>query len=888
MKKILVLAANPKQDLDLRREIHILKSVIERAQEGDEFEIKIDSAVCPQDLQKLFYEHKPRIVHFCGHGMGDQGLVLEDGEGKETLVSTLALSNLFKEFSDKVECVLLNACYSEQQADVIAQHINYAIGMSQAIRDDAAIIFARGFYQALAYGKSIPDAFESGRTAIELQISNLKISRSDVSKKERKFMTEHDVDWVDLPEYLKPQIKLKSSLTLFSEEKLSSDSATFPDLTKIIKEEIARKRYREARQEDFGLGRTSPQRRQPLNQQEYRWKKVLLNKVKDSWIKGVLENSLHTKVLFELDIKKHSDLEECSQDSDKSFEWLQASDIFEEMGAGRTLLILGEPGTGKTISLLRLAERLIKRTEQDLSLPIPVVFNLSSWGIKRQPIADWLISELNSNYSVSSALGKQWVDQEDLILLLDGLDEVKSDFRNDCVKYLNEFIATYFVTEIVVCSRIRDYEALSKRLKLRSAICIQPLSSEYIDWYLEDVGKPLSGLRKLLHNDKELEKFARTPLIFSVMTITYQNYSLEALLKEMKVKKDRYTRLFNNYIEKMYPRRNTQDDIYSIQKLKFWLTYLAKKMKYYNKSLFLIDHINVGLLENKFHKWLFSLGVWLIVWLLVLLLLLYFSFAMYYIISLGNHYTPSPNNVEIPRVMKMIVSISYPMLIIGLIFIPTFSIIFPKHNDIIKPVEVLNWNSFNFKDISNLCFWIYAGTIVTLVTTISSGSISSLYLVPAFNRIGTLSNNLLYGKSLRTTEIPNQGIWNSISNTISFALLGILLNFALMGILNIGFIVDLSNNLSYLWMFCLLILPLLIACLFIIFKGIAASVFALGKHLLLRTILFFEGYIPWDYSKFLDFAAEHLFMQKVGGGYIFIHRMLLEHFAQMKEEEKRS
>lgn len=301
-KTILILSANPRQDLDLRREIHILKGVIERSQEGDQFEIKIGSAARPQDLQKLFLEHEPRIVHFCGHGTGEQGLVLEDDEGKEKLVSTSAISDLFKNFSDKVECVLLNACYSEKQADAIVQHINYAIGMRQQIRDDAAIIFARGFYQALGYGKSIPEAFDLGCNAIELQISNAKISRSDVSEQDRKLNPVDKAQSVSLPEYLKPQLKIKSPLTPFPSEELSADSAPFPDLTKPIQEEIARKRYREARQNDFGLGQISDNRRQSLTQQEYRWRQVLLNKVKDSWIKGVLENSLHAKVLFELDI----------------------------------------------------------------------------------------------------------------------------------------------------------------------------------------------------------------------------------------------------------------------------------------------------------------------------------------------------------------------------------------------------------------------------------------------------------------------------------------------------------------------------------------------------------------------------------------------------------
>ena len=54
------------------------------------------------------------------------------------------------------------------------------------------------------------------------------------------------------------------------------------------------------------------------------------------------------------------------------------------------------------------------------------------------------------------------------------------------------------------------------------------------------------------------------------------------------------------------------------------------------------------------------------------------------------------------------------------------------------------------------------------------------------------------------------------------------------------------------------------------------------QHLILRLILYCNGDIPWNYARFLDYATERIFLQKVGGGYIFIHRMLMEHFAQMK------
>jgi hypothetical protein len=53
-------------------------------------------------------------------------------------------------------------------------------------------------------------------------------------------------------------------------------------------------------------------------------------------------------------------------------------------------------------------------------------------------------------------------------------------------------------------------------------------------------------------------------------------------------------------------------------------------------------------------------------------------------------------------------------------------------------------------------------------------------------------------------------------------------------------------------------------------------------HFTLRCILWRSGYIPWNYARFLDYASDRIFLQKVGGGYVFIHRLLLEHFARMK------
>jgi predicted NACHT family NTPase len=80
------------------------------------------------------------------------------------------------------------------------------------------------------------------------------------------------------------------------------------------------------------------------------------------------------------------------------------------------LLILGEPGSGKTITLLELARETILLAEKDSTQPIPVVFNLSSWAKRKLPVQVWLVEELTSKYQIPSWIGRIWVKQDRLML----------------------------------------------------------------------------------------------------------------------------------------------------------------------------------------------------------------------------------------------------------------------------------------------------------------------------------------------------------------------------------------------------------------------------------------------------------------------------------------
>ena len=167
-KRILILAANPREApaLKLKQEESDITNALNRARLRDAFELLPPCrGVTAREMQEKILNQEPQIVHFSGHGEGAPGIYLEDDMGKAKLVSTEGLAGLF-EICDQVECVILNACYTSEQAQAIARHIPYVIGMNRAIGDPAALAFAFGFYTALGTGKSYELAYKAGCNAI--------------------------------------------------------------------------------------------------------------------------------------------------------------------------------------------------------------------------------------------------------------------------------------------------------------------------------------------------------------------------------------------------------------------------------------------------------------------------------------------------------------------------------------------------------------------------------------------------------------------------------------------------------------------------------------------------------------------------------------------------
>lgn len=169
--RILFLAANPTDTPSLRldAEMRAIDQALRQSEFRDRFDIKQHWAVRIIDIQSYLLRHQPDIVHFSSHGNSSREIVLEDESGKSHPVSVRALSQLFSVLKDNIRCVVLNACYSEQQGKAIAEHIDCVVGMSSTVGDSAAIAFASAFYQALGFGRDVNTAFDLGCVQIHLE-----------------------------------------------------------------------------------------------------------------------------------------------------------------------------------------------------------------------------------------------------------------------------------------------------------------------------------------------------------------------------------------------------------------------------------------------------------------------------------------------------------------------------------------------------------------------------------------------------------------------------------------------------------------------------------------------------------------------------------------------
>lgn len=606
----------------------------------------------------------------------------------------------------------------------------------------------------------------------------------------------------------------------------------------------------------------------PHSEVERKNRTRLIKRVRAMWITGVLERSLHQAALIALDLQEqpdalanpwHLEVQETNQPPRSFPAGTSIVEVYDKSEG--ELLLLGEAGAGKTTLLLELARTLLEKAEQEENHCIPVVFNLSSWANKQQLLSEWLTEELNAKYQVPHKIAQVWVDADQILPLLDGLDEVKPVMRSACVDAINHYLQEHNLGSMVVCSRRADYLVQKTRVLLQSAVVVQPLTPQQIDEYLMSAGEKLTSLREALQDDPRLQELSKTPLMLNVLTLTYQERPVNDLLAEGSPQ-TLLQEVFAVYVQRMFEHRRAVTH-YTQQQSIHRLAWLARQMAYHNQTVFYIERLQPNWLsESQFNR-LHRSGVAKLIYKL--------TYGLIYGLSawlLGENF-----GVIIGLILGLVVLLASALLNIDNSYVEPAEFVAWSWTSVWRSLSTFSVNRLIWGLVTGLVFGLIEGLRMGPVSGLESGLVSALFSYLYLQLWRSLEAGLSSGL-LDEHELirPNEGIWRSARNSTFVALFaGLVIAFWVWFFSRLGFYFFFSN-----------------ALLTGLATGLVVWLPSGGDawigHFILRLFLWYDGSVPWNYSRFLDYAAERILLRKVGGGYIFIHRLLLDYFAALETQ----
>ncbi len=556
IKMLVVLAAPRDQpELDMDKE----ESGIRHALKDIPIELSILQHATGERLHNSLLEIEPHILHFSGHGVLKDGLgalALENPEtGTTDPLNAKQIRGLVNRMG--ITMAVLNACETAKHStrdalmgvaqSLIREEIPAVIAMQFLVSETVALMFTRRLYDFLFRGESLEQIVTETRVGIDINFENDRISWGIPVL----FMRSKDgLLW-------KPtSIRRGSGLNSLKTEDLRVLSS-IPS-TQVVTTET-----------------------------------ILMKKVYREWVDDVLSTAIpnaerHIRIRLQREI-------------DGSLLGKQSLlTVFDEMD--NCFLLLGEPGSGKTITLCELVRELILRARTNENQPIPVFLRLATWCSKDgYDLKGWIDEQIHIKYG----LGQTHIDgleKRGLLLLLDGLDEVRSEEQSSCVEAINNYCAKEGWINIVVTCRLAEYTGLrcsqtELSIPKNQIINILPIDTKEINQFLkilDRVGVDVEHLQSLLKN-------ISTPLMTDVILQTFEGKS-EGDLKHIQL-----SDIWENYILRKYEDENNRCQIvgssppYKLMDIKKWLKWLSQQLKNHTQDThrFYFEEIQPSWLSDK-------------------------------------------------------------------------------------------------------------------------------------------------------------------------------------------------------------------------------------------------------------------------------------------------
>ncbi|MBJ71540.1 MAG: hypothetical protein CMN31_09390, partial [Sandaracinus sp.] len=595
---------------------------------------------------------------------------------------------------------------------------------------------------------------------------------------------------------------------------------------------------------------------------------LLAERVERLWLEGVLERALDGSMLAEIPLEAAPELVDAPWEAwgsrpEGARERWRSTELGQVLwDAHESLLLVGPPGSGKTTLLLQLCRELLAAAERDADAPTPVVLSLSTYHAPdpsaAQPgrhLARWLGDELVAKYGLPRPSVVRWLEEGALALLLDGLDESEPGHRGAMVRALNDFREEHAVPVVVAC-REEEYEAAGERLHFGGALRILPLEDDAQGALLEALGA--GPVRARVEAEPALRELLRNPLLLTLRArhggggvargeVSGGDASADASSAE-SVSGTGWREVWAPFVE------SALGDVAPARRgpLLGRLSYLARAMRRRSVSDLWLERLDFGWLERGTDR----VAGYLVGALLVLA------------VGVGLNTATTLAGNPLPSALTFGFAVT----------LGSFAYTLGR----IKPVERLRWSwrrALKLLPLTMACaaaVGLAEGLQFNLWKNLVGAGLTALVLTLAF---------ALDASPLPSRIAPNQGMRRSLHYAFGVSIgvgvpVGLLFAFVfepyLLAPLRevaehdgdprvvVGFAVGLF----------------VLTALFLIYGGFAVIMYGvLRLWLALRTPL------PLRLQDTLDEAVAVGFMRRVGGGYVFLHRTLLDHFASEADRE---
>jgi hypothetical protein len=648
----------------------------------------------------------------------------------------------------------------------------------------------------------------------------------------------------------------------------------------------------------------------------------LIERVWSQRITNGLERSLQHAVEMQLGLREAPELIKLSYQQTPG----QAGDRVELVGAyrsaGRQLVILGAPGSGKTTQALLLMRHLLDLARRDPSAPVPEVFQLASWGRDRKLLLDWLTDELQRRHGYRPSLGRSLLVHRRIIPVLDGLDEVAREHRADCLKRVTEFWETHGGGPIVLCSRLKEYEELPERVGFGGAVTVDPPSDAQVQRYLAAAGPAWDPVRASLAvgNSSALSTLLGTPLMLSVAVLAYRERDPSELCTTHDAA-EQARQLWAGYVGQMgtrsYDPVRPSTTPYTEERMMRWLSWLASTMRQANETeLWLHEWAGPPAFLRKVNvanRLVRGLVVWLVVWLVFgllgglvvgLVVGLVFAMASSAVTISEPTYRVTTDVQRIARrlVRGLLLGLLGGLLgglVVGLVVRlvggPTAGLGFGL--SLVGGVA----DTYVFGEVPLLSvlavwlgMWLGAGLVVGLVVGLVGGLVGGLIDVgPDRTRLALHSPNQVIADSARFGLVS--GLVGGLLSGVAFGLVGELVygllytgtSFGWGGGVVSDLIVGLGAGLHEGVLGALVVFGLtneLIGWLGVglvvgLVSALVGGLDAFVGHYVYRVLLWRKGWAPLRWPRFLDWACDHLYLRSTGPAYQWVHIELRNHLA---------